>query len=86
MPEISHFFGIVITMYHDDHGPPHFHARSGEHRLRVRLTPVAILDGHFPPRLLALVLEWSTLHEAALLANWHRVEAGERPLRIPPLE
>jgi hypothetical protein len=25
MPEISRFFGIVIRMYFDDHGPPHIH-------------------------------------------------------------
>jgi len=27
MPRISVFLGIVITMYFDDHAPPHFHAR-----------------------------------------------------------
>ena len=26
MPEISLFYGIRITMYYDDHNPPHFHA------------------------------------------------------------
>jgi hypothetical protein len=26
MPEISRFFGIIITMYHREHGSPHFHA------------------------------------------------------------
>ena len=26
MPEISLFFGIRVTMYYDDHMPPHFHA------------------------------------------------------------
>lgn len=25
MPEISRFFGLIIRMYFDDHGPPHFH-------------------------------------------------------------
>ena len=25
MPEISLFFGIRVTMYYDDHNPPHFH-------------------------------------------------------------
>ncbi|MCF0071446.1 DUF4160 domain-containing protein [Dyadobacter sp. CY261] len=29
MPEISRFFGIIISMYFDDHNPPHFHAISG---------------------------------------------------------
>lgn len=27
MPEICRFFGIVITMFGDDHNPPHFHVR-----------------------------------------------------------
>lgn len=26
MPRISEFFGIGITMYYNDHNPPHFHA------------------------------------------------------------
>jgi hypothetical protein len=30
MPEISRFFGIIITMYYGDHQPPHFHVRYGD--------------------------------------------------------
>ena len=26
MPEISLFYGIRVTMYYDDHNPPHFRA------------------------------------------------------------
>jgi hypothetical protein len=26
MPEVSHFYGIVITLNDNDHAPPHFHA------------------------------------------------------------
>ncbi len=26
MPEISLFYGIRVTMYYEDHNPPHFHA------------------------------------------------------------
>ena len=26
MPEIALFYGIRMTMYYDDHMPPHFHA------------------------------------------------------------
>lgn len=32
MPEISRFYGIVITINYDDHLPPHFHARYGNDR------------------------------------------------------
>ncbi len=27
MPEICRFLGIIITMYYNDHPPPHFHVR-----------------------------------------------------------
>lgn len=86
MPEVSRFFGIVIAMYHADHGPPHFHARFGSDRARIRIVPVEAIDSTLPRRHLALALEWARLHEAELLENWRRVRAHEPPLRIAPLE
>jgi hypothetical protein len=32
MPEISRFLGIIITMYFDEHDPPHFHVRYNDYR------------------------------------------------------
>lgn len=29
MPELSRFQGIVVRMFFNDHGPPHFHAYEG---------------------------------------------------------
>ena len=37
VPTISRFYGIVIRMYANDHPPPHFHARYGQHRARVAI-------------------------------------------------
>lgn len=31
MPEISLFYGIRVTMYYNDHMPPHFHAEYNGH-------------------------------------------------------
>jgi hypothetical protein len=39
-----------------------------------------------PPRSLALIVEWASLHRAELLANWDRLRREEPPVRIPPLE
>jgi hypothetical protein len=33
VPEICRFLGIVITMYHREHEPPHFHARYAGHKI-----------------------------------------------------
>ncbi|MGI8549822.1 MAG: DUF4160 domain-containing protein, partial [Dehalococcoidia bacterium] len=31
MPRISTFYGLVISMYFNDHAPPHFHVTYGEY-------------------------------------------------------
>lgn len=42
LPRISAFFGIVITMYYNDHSPPHFHARYEEYEAQL---VIGSLDG-----------------------------------------
>ena len=86
MREICRFFGIVIRMYFLDHAPPHFHARYGDVEAQIRIEPVGLLAGQLPPRALALVVEWATLHQGELLENWRRLHADEPPVRIAPLE
>lgn len=85
MPEISRFLGIVIGMFYSEHGPPHFHARYGEHRASVEIETGRVV-GHLPPRVVGLVLEWRALHVAELLENWGHAR-DRHPLRpVPPLE
>lgn len=85
MPEISRFLGIVITMFYDDHGPPHFHARYGEYRIKVRIEDAEV-EGAFPPRALGLVQEWRELHRGELLEDWRLARAGRPLKRIAGLE
>ena len=40
MPEISLFYGIRVTMYYDDHNPPHFHAEYNGHKAIVEIDGV----------------------------------------------
>lgn len=70
MPEISRFLGIVITMYFNDHEPPHFHVRYAEFRAVVSIEALRLLAGDLPPRVLGLVAEWAQLHRSELAANW----------------
>jgi Domain of unknown function (DUF4160) len=86
MPEISRFLGISIRMYWDDHGPPHFHAAYGEHEATLRISPVALMSGRLPPRVLSITVEWASRYEAELLANWGYCRRGQVPVPIPPLE
>ncbi len=70
MPEISRFLGIIITMYFNEHNPPHFHARYGEHKAEVGIEALSMLAGNLPPRVLGLVMEWAALHREELLDDW----------------
>ena len=86
MPEISRFLGIVIAMYYNDHVPPHFHARYGEHELRVVISTGAILSGNFPKRAGKLVLEWLGLHRDELMEDWDLAQQRKTLQKIEPLE
>ena len=85
MPRISSFYGIVITMYFDDHVPPHFHARYVEYEAQVSIAEGEVLHGSLPRRVLTLVREWSGLHREELMANWDRTRAQEPLATISPL-
>lgn len=85
MPEISRFLGIVIAMFYQEHGPPHFHAYYGDYEIRLEIES-GIVSGRFPRRALAHTLEWWEIHRSELLENW-RLASERRPLkRIAPLE
>jgi hypothetical protein len=85
MPEISRFLGIVIGMFFNEHGPPHFHAVYGEHQMTVEIES-GKARGEFPPRAARLVLEWAELHKQELLEDWERARQRQPLERIAPLE
>lgn len=85
MPVISRFLGIAIRMFYREHGPPHFHASYGDHRIVVAIQTGAV-DGHFPPRALGHVMEWYHLHRQELLSDWQLAAQGKPLEPIPPLE
>lgn len=77
MPEISRFYGIIIAMYYRDHLPPHFHARYASFEAQVCIDPPGLIRGDLPPRALSMVIEWASLHQQELLANWERLRRME---------
>lgn len=86
MPEICRFLGIIITMYFNEHNPPHFHARYGEHRAEIAIETLSIIAGRLPPRVLGLVMEWAALRRQELLDDWELARRQVELKRIAPLE
>ena len=70
MPEISLFYGIRVTMYYDDHMPPHFHAEYNGQKILVDILNARIYRGAFPSRQLKMILAWAVIHQDELMQNW----------------
>lgn len=85
MPELSRFLGIVITMFWNDHAPPHFHAKYGKYEISVNIL-TGVVEGVFPRRALRHVIDWYELHQMELLEDWELCRASKAPNPIEPLE
>ena len=76
MPEISRFYGIIITMFINEHNPPHFHVEYQDYKAMITIED-GIVMGALPRRALNLVYEWLDLHKDELLENWKRIESNQ---------
>ena len=65
-----------------DHNPPHIHALYNEDAAAIDFMTGEVLDGHLPPKALALVREWVSLHKDDLQKIWETQEFKQ----LPPLE
>lgn len=79
MPTISIFFGMVITMYWDDHPPAHYHVRYKDQRAVVSIETGLLLHGTLPAGARRALQVWTDRHRSELMANWERA-AHDVPL------
>jgi hypothetical protein len=85
MPTLSAFYGILIQMFWQDHGPPHFHALYAEHEALIDIGTLEVIQGGMPRRALALVLEWAQEHREELREDWELCARRQPPKKIEPL-
>lgn len=86
MPNISVFYGIIISMFFNDHAPPHFHARYAEYKGIIDISKLEMIEGDLPRRALELILDWAELHQPELLEDWDLCQARQAPKNIAPLK
>ena len=67
MPEISLFYGIRVTMYYEDHNPPHFHVEYNGNKAIVDIIEARVIKGALPSRQLKLILAWCVIHQDELM-------------------
>lgn len=82
MPTISEFYGIVISMYYNDHLPPHIHARYAEYEASMLIETGEVIEGSLPPRAKGLVKEWIEINKEKLIRQWDT----KTFIAIPPLK
>jgi hypothetical protein len=86
MPTISAFYGIIIRMFYDEHGPPHFHVTYQGYNAVIDINTLEVRLGRLPRRALNLALDWAELHQNELRANWRLIEEGKPLNDVSPLE
>ena len=76
MPELSRFFGIIITMYREvggRHHCPHIHAKYGSLKAVFYIETSAQMEGFFSPKERKLVEAWIEIHKDELRRNWEKL-------------
>jgi hypothetical protein len=86
MPEVCRFLGMIIAMYYKEHNPPHFHVRYNDYKAAISIDTLTVTEGKLPPKVLGLVIEWASIHQKALKANWELAQKFAELKKIPPLE
>lgn len=68
------------------HHVAHFHAYCQDEIGIFSIDPVELIAGSMQRRQIRLVEAWAELHQAELLADWERLQMGQRPAPIEPLK
>ncbi len=83
MPEISHFYGIIIKMFFKpkEHEPAHIHAIYNEYIGVFDIKTFEMTMGDLPNTAQKLVKEWLQLHCDELVEMWN----SQQMKKLPPL-
>jgi hypothetical protein len=91
LPELSRFYGIVISMYGElgcRHNDPHIHADSSGAKAVFNIETATLMEGTFPSKDRKLVEAWIEIHKEELLENWEQLNTTTGTPgfnKIPPL-
>lgn len=70
MPTLKRFDAYKVTMYAEDHNPPHVHIVASDYEATVRIDNGRVLAGAAPAKTLRAVQKYVAKNRLALLARW----------------
>lgn len=83
MPTIAIVNGIIISMYWNDHLPPHFHARYGDEEGKFDVNTLEMFEGTLPVAQRKKVEEWAGPHQETLKRYW---KMAQRKMTLPRIQ
>jgi hypothetical protein len=87
MPELSRFYGIIITMYFNDtkqHHKPHIHAYYGDYEAVIAIDG-ELLAGSIPAKQFRIINGWMAIHEVELYEAWNNAVQSKHFNKIDPV-
>lgn len=63
----------IITVYPNDHLPPHFHAITTDDEALIEIATMAILRGTLRPTARRKAVSWASENRQAIVAEWNRL-------------
>ena len=64
---------IIITVYANDHLPPHFHAVHPDFELQIEIQTLMIMRGKCSAPAYRAVMNWAEANIAAIKTEWNRI-------------
>jgi hypothetical protein len=77
MPAVYKFARFKLTMYAEDHNPPHVHLVTKEREAILAIGDGSVLAGSAPAKLVVQAQAYISLNKPMLLARWATLK-GER--------
>lgn len=71
MPTLFATGSFKITIYRDDHNPPHFHILSADEEAQVSIETLELLRGSIRRKTLRAALVWARDNQDVLRAQWN---------------
>ena len=77
LPRVCRIDGVAIYVYHNDHVPPHFHARQADREARIGIESLVVLHSSLSPNAMERVLQWATRRQTELRRAWQQASAHD---------
>lgn len=73
MPTVKDFGGYKITIYAEDHNPPHVHVIGPDFQAKVAIADASVFAGTIPARCRREALDWIRESRDRLMEKWNEL-------------